>query len=163
MQRGGRGTDDQYHGMVPDDKKPLLVQLFPRPKCIVTSAVAIFFYVEHGAFVAALLGDTVGGGCPGEGPRVQDGDSSSLHTHTPPVTAAALQILYLHQPRLTPVLTMPPSSLTPSHVSTPPPGSSKYFPSLLFEASMGHGTSCTNHAGLPTGGLVREDGNESDS
>lgn len=28
---GGWGTDDQYHGMVPDDKMPLLLQLFPAP------------------------------------------------------------------------------------------------------------------------------------
>lgn len=47
--------------------------------------------------------------------------------------------------------TKPPSSLPHSHISTLPSGSSKYFPLLLFEASMGHGTLCTNHAG-PAGG-----------
>lgn len=47
--------------------------------------------------------------------------------------------------------TKPPSSLPHSHISALPSGSSKYFPSLLFEASMGHGTSCTNHAGPAEG------------
>lgn len=48
--------------------------------------------------------------------------------------------------------TKPPSCLPHSHISTLPSGTSKYFPSLLFEASMGHGTSCTNHAGPAEGG-----------
>lgn len=68
---------------------------------------------------------------------------------------------HLHMP-YTPLclaLTQRLSSLPPSHVSTPPPGSSKYFPSLLFEASMGQATSCTNHAALPWGSV----GSESDA
>lgn len=36
--------------------------------------------------------------------------------------------------------------------STPPSRSSKYFPSPLFEASMGHGTSSTNHSSWLWGG-----------
>lgn len=54
--------------------------------------------------------------------------------------------------------TSPPSSLPHSHISTLPSGSSKYFPSLLFEASMGHGTSCTNHAGPAEGGGAERTG-----
>lgn len=92
--------------------------------------------------------------------RVQDGHSSPPHTHSPVITAA-LQILHiciaLHC--LASLLPSPHHlCLPPSHVSTPPSGSSKYFPWLLFEASMGHGTSCTNHAGLPWGGRSERTG-----
>lgn len=48
----------------------------------------------------------------------------------------------------------PAASVCPAPAPSPSPdlsGSSKYFPSLLFEASMGHGTSCTNHAGRQRG------------
>lgn len=86
---------------------------------------------------------------------VKDEQSSSLHTHYLVITAA-LQIhhicISLH------CLPSPHHLCLPSHVSTPPSGSSKYFPSLLFEASMGHGTSCTNHAGLPWGGRSERTG-----
>lgn len=59
-----------------------------------------------------------------------------------------------HRPRFPQHL--PPLSLPPSLPRLHPPpshpsGSSKYFPSLLFEASMGHGTPCTNHAGRQRG------------
>ncbi len=91
--------------------------------------------------------------------RIQDGLSFSLHTQSPVITAA-LQILHiclaLHCLAL--LLPSPHHLCLPSHVSTPPSGSSKYFPSLLFEASMGHGTSCTNHAGLPWGGRSERTG-----
>lgn len=86
-------------------------------------------------------------------------DDCHLRTHFPVITAA-LQILHicLALRSTAPLLPKPPSSLPSSHVSTPPSGSSKYFPSLLFEASMGHGTSCTNHAALPWGGWSKRTG-----
>lgn len=90
---------------------------------------------------AAILGDTGGS------------RMDTCHLCTPsPVITEALQIRHIcialqhfHQ------APHPPSSLPHSHISTLPSGSSKYFPSLLFEASMGHGTSCTNHAGVGGG------------
>lgn len=106
-----------------------------------------------------------GGGGGGVG-GLQDRQSSSLWSaHTPPVITTALQILHICPAShwLTLLLPSPHHLRLPSHASSPPSRSSKYFPSLLFEASMGHGTSCTNHAGLPWGGPVREDGSESDA
>lgn len=96
---------------------------------------------------------------PGDRVTVQDGQSSSLQTHSPVISPAMHNLhicIALHC--LAHALTEPPSSPPPSCVSTPPSGSSKYFPSLLFEASMGHGTSCTNHAGLPWGGRSERTG-----
>lgn len=114
------------------------------------------FYAECGVCVAAVLRATGVGGCLGKNPRW----AVVFCTHTLPChhgrTADSPHLPCLTP--LSPALTKPPSSLPPSHVSTPPSGSSKYFPSLLFEASMGHGTSCTNHAGLPWGGRSERTG-----
>jgi len=106
---------------------------------------------ERGACVPAVRWDT-SGGCLDI--RVQDGRSSSLRT-LPCHRGCTAETPHL--PCLTPLspaLTKPPSPspLPPPHVCTPPSGSSKYFPSVLFEASMGQATSCTNHAGWPWGG-----------
>lgn len=97
-----------------------------------------------------------GGGCLGYSP----GWAVVFSAHSLPCrrggTADSPHLHFLTL--LSPALTKPPSSLPPSPVSTPPSGSSKYFPSLLFEASMGHGTPCTNHAGLPWGGRSERTG-----
>lgn len=148
--------------MVPDDKMPLLLHLFPNPPRaqFLLLFATFFFYAEHDVCVTAVLRDAGGGGV------VVVVGSHLLRTHTPLSSRLRLQILHiciaLH--RLAPLLpsTPPPPPrhhpCLPSHVSTPPSGSSKYFPSLLFEASMGHGTSCTNHAGLPWGGRSEKTG-----
>lgn len=133
---------------------PLLLQRSP-PPCTESSAVCHLFMQIYRC-VTAVLRYSGGGGCLGNSPgwavvfsahslpchHGSNADSPHLHCLTP----------------LSPDLTEPPSSLPPSHVSTPPSGSSKYFPLLLFEASMGHGTSCTNHAGLLWGGRSERTG-----
>lgn len=153
MQQGGEVQTISIGGMGPDDKMPLLLQ----PP--LSSTVCHRFIRNMTSVLRLSFGTLV----VGVGIRVQDGQSS-LHTHSP-VIAAALHILHiclaLH--RLALLLPSPRHLRLPSHASTPPSGSSKYFPSLLFEASMGHGTSCTNHAGLPWGGRSEEEESESDA
>jgi len=133
---------------------PPLLQFFPTCRKIVTPQ--LFHHFDAG-YAVCFLGDTEGGGAWVGGLRVQSGQSSP-HTlpchHGCTADSPHLPCLTPHSP----ALTKPPSSLPYSHVSTPPSGSSKYFPSLLFEASMGHGTSCTNHAGLLWGGRSERTG-----
>lgn len=133
--------------MVPDDKIPPLLQFFPTCSAQLPK-LFLLFYAGHRDLFPRASGDS---GASVGGLRVQNGQSSP-HTlpchHGCTADSPHLPCLTPHSP----ALAKPPSSLPSSHVSTPPSGSSKYFPSLLFEASIGHGTSCTNHAGLPWGG-----------
>lgn len=135
---------------VADDKMPPLLQCFP-PSCAQILLPLCHVFLQNHSCITAVLGDTRGGG----GCQVNSlGWTVVISAHSllcqrgstadsPHVHRLAL---------LSPTLTEPPFPLPPSNVSTPPSGSSKYFPSLLFEASMGHRTLCTNHAGLPWGG-----------
>ena len=126
-------------------KCPLLLQTLFKPPCLSPE-----WHCGRGCLgLVECVGES-------QGLRVQDGQSSVSSVHTLPLSSrlhcrfsTSAFALHRSQPCS---YQAPPSSRPPSHVSTPPSGSSKYFPSLLFEASMGHGTSCTNHAGLPWGG-----------
>lgn len=68
------------------------------------------FYVEHDVCVTAVLKDT-----GGVWVRVQDGQSSSLHTHSPVITAA-LQILHICLALHRLALLLP----SPHHLCLPP-------------------------------------------
>lgn len=134
---------------------------FPAPRAQFPLLFATFFYAEHDVCVTAVLRDTGGGGGGGEGggggcPR--RAVVSPAHTPLSSRPHCRLSTSALPYTAYPCSYQAPIVSLPPSHVSTPPSGSSKYFPSLLFEASMGHGTSCTNHAGLPWGGRSERTG-----
>lgn len=145
--RGGGLTDNQYHGMVPDDKKvSSTANSFQAPV-----SPKRHWWCQDLVECGGVLGTTesrMGGRLL----RTHTALSSRLHC-----TFSTSALPYTAQPcsYQAPILS---ASLPPAHVSTPPSGSSKYFPSLLFEASMGHGTSCTNHAGLPWGGRSERTG-----
>lgn len=89
----GGGTDDQYHGIVPDDEKLLLLRHFQFPCVWILPRFSTFLSIVTAAIqlapgtlmVVAAAADRV---------AVKDEQSSSLHTHYLVITAA-LQIPHI--------------------------------------------------------------------